>query len=107
VSAMQPRLQGQRLWVRVIRYIDLVLLVLLAFRFVLALLGANPVNPFARFIYSLSEPFVAPFFTLFGYRVAYGVSRLELFTLVAMAVYWLVAEGLVRLVTINRPGSTE
>ncbi len=102
MSDLEPRVEGQRLWVRVIRYIVRVLLVLLAFRFVLALLGANPANAFANFVYSLSTPFVAPFFTLFGYRVAYGVSRLEIFTLVAMAVYWLIAEGLVRLVMINR-----
>ncbi len=86
-----------------IRYIDRVLLVLLAFRFVLAVLAANPANVFANFVYSVSTPFVAPFFTLFGYHVAYGVSRMELFTLVAMAVYWLIGLGLVRLVLITRP----
>jgi YggT family protein len=87
---------------RIIWYVAGILLTLLAFRFVLALLGANPNNGFANFIYSASHPFVAPFFSLFGYNLQYGVSRFETFTLVAMAVYALIAYGLVRLVTINR-----
>jgi len=88
---------------RVIWYIAGVLLILLAFRFVFALLGANPNNSFANFIYSTSHPFVAPFFGLFGYDLRYGISRFESFTLVAMAVYALIAWGLVKLVTLRQP----
>jgi hypothetical protein len=36
-----------------------VILLLLAFRFILSLLGANTANSFANFIYSASHPFVA------------------------------------------------
>jgi len=90
---------------RVIWYISGILLVLLAFRFVLALLGANPGNGFANFIYTASHPFVAPFFSLFGYNLRYGISRFETFTLVAMAVYAIIAWGLARLVTLNQAGS--
>ncbi len=39
--------------------------VLLFLRFFLRVLGANPENQFAQFIYSFSEPFIAPFATLF------------------------------------------
>jgi hypothetical protein len=87
---------------RVIWFVAGVLLVLLAFRFVLALLGANPNNAFASFIYDVSHPFVAPFFSLFGYNLQYGVSRFETYTLVAMAVYAIIAYGLTKLVTIGR-----
>ena len=80
------------------------LLILLAFRFVLALLGANPANPFANFIYSVSYPFVAPFFGLFGYHLTYGVSQVEVFTLVAMAVYAVIAWIIDRAVNITRAG---
>lgn len=90
---------------RVIWFIAGVLLALLAFRFVLILLGANPSNSFAHFIYTVSYPFAAPFFGLFGYNLQYGVSRFELSTLVAMLVYTLIAFGLTRLVTITRPRS--
>jgi len=94
---------GATLLARIIWYVAGVLLVILAFRFVLALLGANPNNAFANFIYNVSHPFVAPFFSLFGYRLQYGVSRFEVYTLVAMAVYAIIAYGLARLVTIGRP----
>jgi uncharacterized protein YggT (Ycf19 family) len=97
---------GSVLAARIIWFIAGVLLTLLAFRFVLTLLGANPNNGFADFIYSTSHPFVAPFFGLFGYNLQYGVSRFEIYTLIAMAVYAIVAYGLVRLVTINRPSTT-
>src|SRR5579871_60661 len=51
---------------RVIWFIAGILLVLLAFRFALALLGANTSNAFANFIFNTSHPFVAPFFSLFS-----------------------------------------
>lgn len=78
------------------------LLVLLGFRFVLALLGANSSNSFANFIYKTSHPFVAPFFSLFSYRQVYGVSHFEIYTLVAIVVYSVVAWGIARLLTLNR-----
>lgn len=87
---------------RVVYYISGILLTILAFRFVLSMLGANRGNGFADFIYSFSYPFVAPFFGLFGYKVEYGVSRIEIETLVAMAVYAAVAFGIVRMIRIAR-----
>jgi uncharacterized protein YggT (Ycf19 family) len=92
---------GTSLAARVIWFIAGVILVLLAFRFVFVLLGANPANGFANFIYTVSHPFAAPFFGLFGYSLHYGISRLEVSTLVAMAVYALIAYGLARLVTLG------
>jgi len=77
---------------------------ILALRFIFALLGANPANSFAHFIYNVSHPFVAPFFNLFNYNyVDSGVGRFEIFTLVAMLVYGLIAALIARLVSINRP----
>ncbi len=104
----EARASGSTLLARIIWYVAGVLLVLLAFRFVLALMAANPNSGFANFIYNTSHPFVAPFFNLFGYNLQYGVSRFETYTLVAMAVYAIVAWGLARLTTLNRPaGSSE
>ena len=94
---------GPTLLARIVWYVAGVLLALLAFRFVLAALGANPNNAFADFIYDVSHPFVAPFFSLFGYNLQYGVSRIEVYTVVAMAVYALVAYGLAELATLRRP----
>jgi len=89
--------------VRIIWYVVGVLLLLLTFRFLLALLGANPGNGFASFIYDTSHPLVSPFFSLFGsdIKVIDG-SRFEIYTLVAMAVYTAVAFGITRLVTLGK-----
>lgn len=93
-----PTVAGRAIW-----YIGWAISVLLAFRFVLTLLGANAANAFAHFIYGVTTPLVSPFFSLFGYAPAYGMSRVEVFTLVAIAVYALAAWGLFKLVTIAQP----
>ncbi len=94
---------GQNVAERVVWFVAGVLLVLLGFRFLLSLLGANTTNGFADFIYSVSQPFVAPFFSLFRYdNYTYGVSRFEVYTLVAIVFYAVVAWGIVKLVTLNR-----
>lgn len=100
------RVGGAVLLARLISFVVGALLVVLAFRFVLVLLGASSANGFANFIFSVSHPFVSPFFGLFGYKLSYGASRFELFTLVAIAVYALIGYGLVRLVTIAQPRRT-
>lgn len=89
--------------VNIVMYIFGVLLLLLMFRFVLAILGANPGNWFAGFIYDTSHPFVSPFFSLFKYKteLANG-SRFEIYTLVAMAVYTTLAYGITRLFTLGQ-----
>jgi hypothetical protein len=91
---------------RVVWYVTIAIITLLAMRFGLSLLGANRGNAFADLIYSLSYPFAAPFFGLFGYQVSYGLARFEIETLVAMAVYALLGYGIVRLMTINRRDQT-
>lgn len=75
---------------------------LLALRFLLRLLAANPNNGFADFIYSLSHPFAAPFFGLFNYTENLGQGRLEFETLVAIAVYALLGWLLTKIVTIGK-----
>lgn len=80
-----------------------ILLALLGLRFLLSLLGANASNGVANFVYSMTHPFVAPFFNLFNYNSIHnGSSTFEIYTLVAMMIYALIAAGLARLLTINR-----
>jgi hypothetical protein len=102
-SALAAEAQPAVTAARIVWFIAGVLLVLLAFRFAFVLFGANPANGFVNFIYTVSHPFAAPFFGIFGYSISYGVSRVELSTLVAMAVYALVAYGIARLLTIREP----
>ena len=93
----------QNVAARVIWFIAGVMLVMLGFRFLFALLGANPGNGFADFLFDVTRPLVSPFINLFRYDdYTVGVSTFEVYTLVAMLFYSLVAYGIARLVTINR-----
>jgi uncharacterized protein YggT (Ycf19 family) len=93
----------QTILARVVWFAAGIILALLALRFILSLLGANTTNAFANFIYDTSQPFVSPFFNLFNYNVIdYGVARFEIYTLVAMLVYALIASGIAYLLTITR-----
>jgi hypothetical protein len=63
---------------------------LIAIRFVLKALGANPNAGFAEFIYGITAPLVAPFVGLFGNPTSQG-SMLEMASIVALIVYALLA----------------
>ena len=63
---------------------------LIAIRFVLKALGANPGAGFAEFIYGITYPLVLPFVGLFGNPTAQG-NVLELHSIVALIVYALLA----------------
>jgi len=72
---------------------------LIAIRFVLKALGANPSAGFAQLIYAITAPLVAPFYGLFGNPTAQG-SVLEVHSIVALIVYALLAWLVVRLTWI-------
>jgi uncharacterized protein YggT (Ycf19 family) len=75
-------------------------------RVVLKLLAANADVGFVRFVYGVSAPLVAPFQGIFSTPVSH-TNVLELSSLVALAVYALVAWGIVRLIFIlgRQPGT--
>jgi hypothetical protein len=87
-------------------YILGVIEVLLAFRVILKLLGANPVSGFTQFIYGLSAPFVVPFFNVIPATRA-GSSIIEWSTFLAMIVYLVVAFGLVKLMKFAKPATPQ
>ncbi len=106
-AAERPRGPANRFYAldivdRIIWFVIGVILILLFFRFLLALFGANPANGFADFIYSTSHPLVAPFFGLFNYNFRYGISSFEIYTLVAMLVYLVVGWLVSLLINIGR-----
>jgi len=72
---------------------------LIAIRFVLKALGANPSAGFAQLIYGITAPLVAPFYGLFGNPTAQG-SVLEVHSIVALIVYALLGWLVVRLTWI-------
>lgn len=87
---------------RLVWFIAGLISVIITFRFVLLLLGANREAGFTDFIYSLSAPFVAPFVGIFG-EPTYGTAVFEISSVLAIAVYLLVAWGIAKLVTIGKP----
>lgn len=105
VSDSDRRVPAEReynLAARIVSLIGGVIMGILAIRFVLSLLGANRANPFADFIYTLSHPFVVPFFGLFNYKEQIGVVRFEFETLVAIIFWGFVTWLIVRIITINQ-----
>lgn len=87
---------------RIVWYIAGVIIVLLALRFLLFMLGANRDSGFVDFIYSISAVFAAPFSGIFP-APTYGQFFFDTASLVAMLVYALIAWGLARLFTLNAP----
>lgn len=85
--------------------------VLLAFRFVLKLFGANPTSGFVDFVYSVTGILTLPFdkiFTVAKPETGDVVgSVFEPSILVAAVVYALLAWGIVKLLTLNRPKNAE
>lgn len=87
---------------RVIMFVFGVIEVLIGVRFVLMLLGANAEAAFVKMIYGVSGVFMAPFITIFNTQEA-GGAVFEWSALVAIAVYALVAWGLVALIRAVSP----
>jgi hypothetical protein len=88
---------------QVIWYVLGIAEVLLAFRFVLRFLGANPNSGFASLIYGLSYPLILPFMGLFGPSLAVARSVIEWSTPVAMIVYAILAYAIVQLLQLVKP----
>ncbi|MCX7922096.1 MAG: YggT family protein [Clostridia bacterium] len=87
-----------------IYYILGVIEVLMAFRLVFKLLGANPGNGFVMFLYSLTRMLAAPFFGIFN-TLTSGADGVQIIfepaIIVAMIVYALIAKGLINLARLK------
>lgn len=90
---------------QIVWYILGLIEVLLAFRFVLKLLAANPAAVFTSFIYGVTYVFATPFLNVFRITQVNG-SVFEWTTLLSMFVYWLIAFGIVKLLLIGKTVST-
>jgi hypothetical protein len=111
VEDTYQRQANRRVWVkRTLSSCFSVLEVVLGLRLLFRLLGANPQNSFITVLYRLSHVFVGPFNGIFNDQALGNQSVLEVSTLIAIALYALLAWGLVALAeTILRPsmGSSE
>jgi hypothetical protein len=78
--------------------------VLLVFRFIFKLLGANPQNGFVAFLYTVSGIFAAPFSGIFNSFVSSGLASKSVFepaAIIGMIVYAVIAWGIISLVRIK------
>lgn len=90
---------------QIVWYIFGLIEILLLFRFVLKLLGANPSAGFSNFIYGATYIFAAPFLNVFHITYVEG-SIFEWATLLAMLVYWVIATGIINLFLMGKTVST-
>ena len=100
-STTKPLYRGTQ----IVWYIIGLLEAILAFRFVLKLLGANPNAGFSSFIYGITYPFAAPFLNVFKMTQVEG-SIFEWTTLLAMIVYLLIAMAIAKLLVMGKTVST-
>lgn len=70
---------------------------MIALRFLLKLLAANPASPFAQFVYFFTAPFLWPFQGLL-YTPTFGGVQVEFPALIAIMVYALIAWIINRLI---------
>jgi len=87
-------------WANVIYVVFAVIDGLIAIRFLLKLLAANPQAGFAQLVYGVTAPLVSPFAGLLGNPAASNGSQLEVTSLVAIVVYALVGWLLTRIVLL-------
>lgn len=90
---------------RIVYYVLGILEVLLAFRLIFKLLGANTGNGFVDGIYNVSQVFLVPFHAIFRTATTQGIETkavLEPSTMIAMIVYGLIAWGIVKFIIIIR-----
>jgi hypothetical protein len=97
------RLDGTLKAANVVYTIAGILIGLIGLRFILLLLGANAANPIAQIIYGLTQPFVLPFYGLFGTPYAIEGVRFEVESVIAILFLGLLSWAIVRLLTVARP----
>lgn len=90
---------------QIVWYILGIIETLLAFRFILKLLGANAEAGFSFLIYTATYPFASPFLNVFSSLRMSG-SVFEWTTLLAMLVYFIIANGIIKMFLMSKTVST-
>jgi hypothetical protein len=89
--------------IRVVWFVFGVIEVLIAIRFALELFGANAQAGFVQMVYEVSSVFMGPFIAIFRSQQASSGALFEWSALVAIAVYALIAWGVVALIRAVNP----
>jgi uncharacterized protein YggT (Ycf19 family) len=97
VDAPPSPSQRMRRISKTIRFIFMVIEIVLALRFFLKLIGANPASPFGAFLFGLTDPLTGPFESLLV-NPQIGAGEVEFTTLLALIVYpvfgWIIIRGI-------------
>jgi len=101
-SSTKPIYRGTQ----IVWYILGIIEVLLAFRLVFKLFGANPEAGFSSFIYGATYIFATPFLSVFSNTQVVSGSSFEWTILLAMLVYWIIALGINKLLFMGKTVST-
>jgi hypothetical protein len=97
-SSAKPLYRGTQ----IVWYLLYLIEVLLAFRFVLKLMGANANAGFTQIVYDFSHPLVAPFLNVFSISSSEN-NLFEWPTLLAIFVYWVIAYTIIKLIMMGQP----
>jgi len=99
----ETRVPIETVMTRVVWFVFGVIAVLIAVRFALLLLGANAETGFVQMVYAVSGIFMAPFVAVFKTQPVSTGAVFEWSALAAIAIYALVAWGLVALIHAVSP----
>jgi hypothetical protein len=91
---------------QIVWYILAIIEVLCYWHSALKLLAANPAAGFSSFIYGITYIFATPFLAVFHNTRIVAGSVFEWTTLLAMAVYWVIAIGIINLFLMGKTVST-
>ncbi len=105
-SSISPTTKPLYRGTQVVWYILGFIEVLLAFRFLLKLFGANPNAGFSSFVYNITHIIASPFVSVFKVTYVTEGSIFEWTTILAMLVYWIIAFGIIKLFLMSKSVST-
>ena len=100
-ASTKPLYRGTQIVWYILGFVE----IMLAFRFALKLMGANPGAGFTSFIYGVTYAFASPFLSVFNVTQVAG-NIFEWTTLLAMFVYWVIALGIIKLFLMGKTVST-
>jgi heme/copper-type cytochrome/quinol oxidase subunit 4 len=102
--------ENENLLERIIGIFFIIIEIILGFRLVLKLLGANAANGFVSFIYNVSQVFVGVFQGIFSDASTEGLETTAVFepgTLIAMVVVAIIAWIVLTLIATNKRSKVE
>ncbi|MCF7831750.1 MAG: YggT family protein [Candidatus Pacebacteria bacterium] len=101
-SSTKPLYRGTQVVWYILGFIE----IMLAFRFVLKLLGANPEAGFTSLIYGITYVFATPFLSVFQNTQITTGSVFEWTTILAGFVYFVIGIGIIKMFLMSKSVST-